>query len=116
LTTFSKRLRERRLELGLEQTDLARAAGVAANSVSHYETGSNEPKISVLLKFAKKLRCSADWLLGAEPPPAAPAEKVPAWVLPLAPYLERVKSKGDRNSVKLLIRTLGRAPGQEKQP
>ena len=49
------RLRTRREQLGLFQTDLARAAGVSGSVVHNYETGQNCIAVSTLWEFAQVL-------------------------------------------------------------
>ncbi len=56
-----KNLRELR---GLTQAELGRRAGMAAASVSHFETGQRVPSLESLVKLADALRVSVDALLG----------------------------------------------------
>ncbi|MEI8309226.1 MAG: helix-turn-helix domain-containing protein [Verrucomicrobiota bacterium] len=55
LTTISSRLRERRLELGVSQVDLARLSGLSLHSVSDIETGKGNPTLDSLIKLLKVL-------------------------------------------------------------
>ena len=50
-----RRIREVRLERGLSQTDMSRAAGITQASVSNYETGKRELPLSTVLGFAAAL-------------------------------------------------------------
>jgi transcriptional regulator with XRE-family HTH domain len=108
LCVFNERLSLRRRELGMEQSDLARAANVTKAAISSYETGRREPRLEVLALLARRLHCTADWLLGADGSPPAPIVETPAWALPLAPDLERIKSRADRSSVKRFVRVIAR--------
>ena len=45
-------LRERRLKLGLSQTDVAEAAGLTRTYVNQIEAGARNPKYSALRKLA----------------------------------------------------------------
>jgi transcriptional regulator with XRE-family HTH domain len=110
---FGERLAQRRRELGLEQSDLAKASGVSRGSISHYEKGLYEPKLEVLVLLARKLSCSADWLLGSDSSPAPPNTNVPAWILPMCSKLEKIKSKAGRNSVKILIDTIAKTKASQ---
>jgi transcriptional regulator with XRE-family HTH domain len=50
------RLRSRRLELQMTQTDLAVALGVTFQQVQKYEKGSNRVSASMLMESAEKLK------------------------------------------------------------
>ncbi|MCR4340008.1 MAG: helix-turn-helix domain-containing protein [Gemmatimonadaceae bacterium] len=60
-------LRSLRESRGLTQTELGARAGIAAASVSHFETGQRTPSLESLVKLAEALRVSTDALLGREP-------------------------------------------------
>ncbi len=49
--SVGQRLRQRRLELGLSQAELARKLGVTASTVSNYESGQNFVREELLLKL-----------------------------------------------------------------
>lgn len=49
--SFGRRLRERRIELGMSQSELARRLGVTSAAVSNYESGQNSVREDVLLKL-----------------------------------------------------------------
>ena len=49
--SFGERVRARRIELGLSQTELARILGVKPSSVSNYEAGISFPKEEVILRL-----------------------------------------------------------------
>lgn len=49
---------------GLLQKDVAKVLGIATNTYSCYETGTNEPSISILLSLADFFDVSVDELLG----------------------------------------------------
>jgi transcriptional regulator with XRE-family HTH domain len=59
-----RHLRERR---GLTQAELGTRAGMAAASVSHFETGQRLPSLDSLVKLADALEVSVDTLLGRTP-------------------------------------------------
>ena len=60
--SFGKRLRERRLELGMSQGDLARLLGVTSAAVSNYESGQNAVREEVLLKMFRVLDVDPNYL------------------------------------------------------
>lgn len=64
---FHRRLAAARHRAGLLQRDVAAAAGMSVQQLSHYETGHNEPGVSVLRRLCVALGCSADELLGLSP-------------------------------------------------
>lgn len=62
------RIGERRRQLGIKQTELAKAINVGQSSVSEYETGKTEPDFETLKLIAKELSTTVDFLLGGPPP------------------------------------------------
>lgn len=58
------RLVEARKSKGLTQSEFAEKIGVHARQVARYEIGENNPTIDVVIKMAKALDCSIDWLAG----------------------------------------------------
>lgn len=64
VTTFGERLRSRRQDLGMSQTDIADSIMVSQKQVSRYESDSSEPTAEVISRLAMALGVSADWLLG----------------------------------------------------
>jgi transcriptional regulator with XRE-family HTH domain len=64
LASTLQALREKR---GLTQADLGKRAGMAAASVSHFETGQRAPSLESLVRLADALDVSVDVLLGRAP-------------------------------------------------
>lgn len=60
--SFGKRLRERRIELGMSQGDLAKQLGVSSAAVSNYESGQNAVREDVLLKMFRVLDIDPNYL------------------------------------------------------
>lgn len=52
---FAKRVKSRRLELGMDQQTLARKAGLAPNVISQYERASLNGSVGVIAKIAAAL-------------------------------------------------------------
>jgi transcriptional regulator with XRE-family HTH domain len=57
---------------GLTQGGLGARAGIAAASISHFETGQRLPSVESLVKLADALEVSVDVLLGRATLEAAP--------------------------------------------
>lgn len=64
LHALVQRLVTARENLQWTQADLARATGLQPAAISHFETGQRTPNVRNLLKLAKALRVSTDWLVG----------------------------------------------------
>ena len=63
---FKDRLREKRLDTGLTQVELAKKAGVTARTIQNYELGSRKPaNIEVVQKIADALGTTSEYLLGS---------------------------------------------------
>src|ERR1700744_571169 len=60
------RLRTRRRQLGLSQSDLAERLGVSFQQVQKYERGANRVAASTLLVAARVLNTTIGWLVGEE--------------------------------------------------
>jgi transcriptional regulator with XRE-family HTH domain len=69
MATVGERIRQRRLELGLSQRELA-SEGVTYAYVSRLEANTRTPSIKVLRKLATKLDVSVHWLETGERDPA----------------------------------------------
>lgn len=80
LEGVAARLKRRREELGLTQTEVGARAGIAAASVSHFETGQRLPSLESLMKLADALSLSVDTLLGRAAAPSAAAEVDPIFL------------------------------------
>lgn len=55
------RLQERRTEIGMSQTELARAAGASFRQVQQYECGTNRISASRLWALARALRVPPEY-------------------------------------------------------
>ena len=62
------RMRARRRQLGLSQSDLAEKLGVSFQQVQKYERGANRVAASTLVTAAAALGVSVGWLVGEESP------------------------------------------------
>src|ERR1700757_1125000 len=62
------RMRTRRRQLGLSQSDLAEKLGVSFQQVQKYERGANRVAASTLVAAAEALSVSVGWLVGEDQP------------------------------------------------
>lgn len=65
---LGNRIKQRRLELGLTQEDIAKKIGVNRSTVSSWEIERREPDGEILAKLANILQCTTDFLLGNNTP------------------------------------------------
>jgi transcriptional regulator with XRE-family HTH domain len=69
------RVRQRRVQVGLSQTQLAEAVGTTYQQLQKYERGTNRIRASRLLEIALVLGVSISFFYGdADPPTPPPAE------------------------------------------
>lgn len=61
---LGQRICEMRTALGWSQVDLAKRLGVAKQTVSNWENDNIQPSIEMLVRVAKILNVSTDYLLG----------------------------------------------------
>lgn len=71
------RIRTRRNELGMKQTELAKAINVSQPTLSEYENGKYEPDSTTLKKLAEVLGTTVDYLVGGPPPGSSSGISVP---------------------------------------
>lgn len=62
----SSRIKARRVELGLSQSDVASKMNVDRTTVAKWETGANNMKQGTLKALSVVLDCSPVWLAGLE--------------------------------------------------
>ncbi len=60
------RLKEKREELGLIQSQVAEMTGIKKNTISNYENSISEPSINNIIKLMLALECDANFLFGIE--------------------------------------------------
>lgn len=63
---LSNRLRERREQLGLTQSEVASLLGITPGAVGNYENGVSTPKADILFKVFDALKCDANYLFQDE--------------------------------------------------
>lgn len=65
-TVPALRLREARMRMGIDQSELARRMGVHRNTVISIEAGKSEPRFMVVARWARVTHVSLDWIAGGE--------------------------------------------------
>ena len=63
---FAERLKELRKEKDIPQEVLAKELGVGNGTISLWENGKREPKLSSLMLLARYFEVSIDYLVGLE--------------------------------------------------
>jgi len=105
--SIGARLRARRRQLGLSQTDLARKLGVSFQQVQKYERGSNRIAASTLIVAAEALGVTVAWLVGEEGPgPDADDELFRALARPGAIEMVRAFNGVDDSRARSALLTL----------
>lgn len=64
--SFGSRLKERREELKLKQSELGKMLGVTGSAIGNYENGVSSPKADILYKVFDVLQCDANYLFQDE--------------------------------------------------
>lgn len=64
--TMGKKIKLKRQELGLYQSELAELVGVNQPQISRIEKGLRNPSVDLLLKISKVLHCDLDDLTETE--------------------------------------------------
>ena len=64
--SYSERILEARKRLGVTQADLAESAGVVRATINRIENGTASPTVDQLMKIAKALSVSVEWLFTDE--------------------------------------------------
>lgn len=62
----AKRIKEKRVLLGMSQDDLAKKLHVDRSTVAKWETGDNNLKQSKIKMISEALECSPTWLIGLD--------------------------------------------------
>ena len=62
MKTFSEKVKDARLQLGLSQTQLGEAVGISLRAIVSYEKGEKKPRPGTMLNLAKALGVSVKFL------------------------------------------------------
>lgn len=60
---IGNRIRKRRKELGLTQTEIFEKCGIASGALSKIENGIRTPSVIIFYKIAQILECDMEWLI-----------------------------------------------------
>lgn len=63
---FAKRLKERAQQLGISDREAARQCGLEERRYAHYAGARREPDLDTLVRIAKGLGTTPNWLLGLD--------------------------------------------------
>ena len=67
IMTMGERIREKRIETGISQTELAKKLKIDKTTISKYESGKiKNPKINNIILMANIFGCSVSYLMGFE--------------------------------------------------
>ena len=66
--SVANRIKNRRMKLGITQTELAKSAKLTPAAISQFESGARKPSFDALSKLAKSLKVTTDYLLGMKEP------------------------------------------------
>lgn len=62
MISIGERIKMRRLELHLTQTDIFEKCGIASGVLSRIENGKNVPSVIAFYKLSQVLECDMNWL------------------------------------------------------
>lgn len=63
MDSIGKRIRDRRKELGLTQTDIYEQCEITSGALSKIENGTRVPSVLSFYSLSQVLKCSVDWLI-----------------------------------------------------
>lgn len=63
MTSLGSRIKSRRKELGLTQTDIYKECGIASGALSQIENGTRTPSVILFYKLSQVLKCDIKWLI-----------------------------------------------------
>lgn len=64
--SWSKKLRDLRIDHDLTRAQMAKIVGVSPKTISRYESGHAEPSISILIQLAMYFKVTTDYICGLE--------------------------------------------------
>ena len=109
-TSFNERLRATREGLRrMSQAELAKAAGLPASSIAHFEGGTRKPSFDSVGKLATALNVTTDYLLGRVDVP-----DVAMSADPLSRYAARLSDR-DRALARDFLRMLAERAEKERK-
>lgn len=68
MTSIGKRIKQKRTELGLTQTQIKDYIGISSGNLSEFELGHRAPSLDAAYKLARLFSCSIDWIVTGDSP------------------------------------------------
>ena len=68
IQSIGKRIKKRRKELHLTQTEIKEKTGISSGNMSDIERGNRLPAATTLAQLSEILDCSIDWILTGKSP------------------------------------------------
>lgn len=68
MKSIGERIKYRRKELHLTQTDIKAACGISSGALSEIENGNRTPSVIIFHELSEVLQCSMDWLATGKSP------------------------------------------------
>lgn len=72
---IGERIKKRRVELGLTQTDIKESTGISSGNMSDIERGNRFPSIPTLIQLCSILNCTSDYILTGSSPTSEKKEQ-----------------------------------------
>lgn len=92
---LSRRIHELRTGLGWSQVELAKRLQISKQTVSNWENDNIQPSVDMLVRLARLLGVSTDYLMGLEDVPRISVEGLsPAAIGHLTLLIEDLRSQG----------------------
>lgn len=66
MSNFSERLKELRIDNGLNQIQLAKETGLSRSAIGHWELNKRIPNLDAVIVLAEFFKVSIDYLAGRE--------------------------------------------------
>ena len=63
MTSIGNRIKTKRKELNLTQTDIFQQCGLSSGALSHIENGTRTPSVLIFYKLSQVLKCDMEWLI-----------------------------------------------------
>lgn len=110
-----RRIRQRRLELGLSQSELAAALGISFQQIQKYENGINRVSAGRLYDAAQRLGVILDYFFegAGSPPEGQPTPELLSendkQVIALVRGFTQISDAGTRAAVTSLVNTMAQA-------
>jgi|GEM_PF-1612941 len=122
-SSLNSRIKEKRIECNLSQSDFAIAVGVSQPTVANWENGSHTPRPLALIEISRVLKVEQAWLLSGttsiEMSPATPYLDTPTRHIPIYNWpsdLSTISPENRIGYIPLATGKTGLVAFQEKDP